>query len=62
MLYVFTRPDQMVDHRFSDDVAIVKAVTKRQAVRRFSVLYADIRPSEVRRIKPRRTAYVLTDY
>lgn len=47
-LWVLARPDQMKDHRFTDDVAITYAFTKEEAISKFSRYYADIQPSEVR--------------
>ncbi len=40
-LWCFAKAGQMVDHRFTDDVAIVFAVTKDGAIRKFQNLYID---------------------
>lgn len=63
MLYYFKRADQMIGHDFTDDVAICRAFTKKQAIRKFEMLYKNIEEKEVDRIrrlftKPR----ILTDY
>lgn len=39
-LYYFARANQMEGHKFTDDVAIVWAMSKKSAIRKFSVLYA----------------------
>ena len=62
--YYFARPDQMREHRFTDDVAICKAWSKKSAIKKFSVLYRDVKETEVARInwfkKP--AVKILTDY
>ena len=71
--YVFRRPNAMVDHTFTDDVAVCKAISKSQAIKQFSKYYADIQDDEVFRLRPRRyssgcrmidydTVTILTDY
>lgn len=45
--YAFSRPNQMVGHRFTDDVALCKATTFRQAKKIFSKYYADIKDDEI---------------
>ena len=62
--YCFARPDQMEGHNFTDDVALCKAWSKKSAIKKFSVLYADVQEKEVKRInwleKPK--VKILTDY
>ena len=62
-LFSFARAGEMIGHRFSDDVAVCYALTKKQAIKKFSRLYADIKPNEVTR-EPvlRRGVAILTDY
>ena len=65
--YVFRRPNAMVGHKFTDDVAVVKAVSKSQAIKKFSRYYADIQDDEVFKLisKDRNTnteVLILTDY
>ncbi len=48
--YVFTRPDAMVEHRFTDDFALCKARSRGDARRIFSKYYADVQDSEIRKI------------
>jgi len=65
--YVFRRPNAMIDHRFTDDVALVKAVSKSQAIKLFSRYYADIQDNEVFKLIDKDTntgtdVMILTDY
>ena len=46
--YVFARPDAMEGHKFTDDVALCKADSFRQAKKIFSQYYADIKDEEIR--------------
>lgn len=64
-LWRFARADQMVEHNFTDDVAICFAWTKTQAMKYFQFLYGDVMGNEVIRVDYRyiiKRAYVLTDY
>ena len=46
--YVFARPTSMLsEHIFTDDVAICKAISKSQAIKKFSRYYADVKDDEV---------------
>ena len=45
--YAFTRPNAMSGHKFADDVAICKAISKNQAITKFSKYYADVKDDEV---------------
>lgn len=49
-IYCFTRPDQMEGHKFTDDVAVVWAISKKSAIKKFSMLYADVQENEVDKI------------
>lgn len=70
--YVFARANQMVDHRFTDDVALCKAQSVTEAIKEFSKLYKDVKPEEVHKLatgpnvnKPGSRYYnlwILTDY
>lgn len=64
--YVFARPDAMVGHKFSDDVAICRASDFEEALRIFSKYYADIQPKEVWKLSDRTYGEsdfaILTDY
>ena len=64
-IWYYARPNQMVDHKFVDDVAITRAWTKQRAIKKFGEVYKDVDPSEVERIKPRKYSdkvQILTDY
>lgn len=61
-IYYFVRPGQMVDHKFTDDVAVVWVISKKSAIKKFSVLYADAQENEVDKIGFWNRAIVLTDY
>ena len=61
-LYYFARADQMEGHKFTDDVAIVWAMSKKSAMKKFSRLYADVKIDEVYRVRFGTRVRVLTDY
>lgn len=61
-IYCFTSPDQMEDHKFTDDVAVVWEISKKSAIKKFSVLYADVQENEVDKIGFWTRTRVLTDY
>lgn len=63
-LYRFGRADQMIDHNFSDDVAICLAWNKKQAMKKLSTMYSCIEPKEVYRVRWKYIirGVVLTDY
>ena len=46
-LYYFARADAMIDHTFTDDVAITYAQDKAEAIKKFSKLYANVTADEV---------------
>jgi len=68
--YAFTRPGAMVGHRYTDDVALCKAINFRQAKQIFSRYYADIKDEEIRCLTPTKNKkrfvvsdiIILTDY
>lgn len=64
-LWCFAKAGQMVDHRFTDDVAIVFAITKAGAIRKFQNLYLRVEEKEVQSISLRKILKrpeILTDY
>ena len=61
-LYYFARANQMEGHKFTDDVAIVWAMSKKYAIRKFSVLYANVQENEVNKIGSWTSVRILTDY
>lgn len=63
MIYCFARPDQMIGHKFTDDVAICKAISKKRAIKKFSKLYKDVSEKEVFRVAfGKNLPTILTDY
>ena len=65
MLYYFSRPNQMINHRFTDDVAVCFALTKKKAIKKFSLYYANVKSSEVKRLNlfsSCSSICILTDY
>jgi len=65
-LYVYAKPDVMQGHRFSDDVAITFAWSKKHAYRKFSWLYKlemkNIKRISIFRLFGKHGVDVLTDY
>lgn len=65
MLYYFSRPNQMVGHRFTDDVAVCFALTKKRAIEKFGLYYANVKSLEVKRLNLFSSCpsiCILTDY
>lgn len=63
--YGFARANQMRDHKFTDDVAVCKAISLQQAKKKFSRLYSNIQDNEVFKITGNFNVYgvfILTDY
>ena len=63
MIYCYTKANQMKKHAFTDDVAVVKAISKRSATKKFGYLYEDVDNKNVKRIKINsKKVTILTDY
>ena len=63
MIYCFARPNQMVDHKFTDDVAICIAISKKQAIKKFNKLYNNVLDKEVYKVSfSKKYPTILTDY
>ena len=62
-LYCYSKPSNMVGHKFTDTVAIVIAPSKKMAIQYFKKFYSDVFDYDVYRlkIKPRKIL-ILTDY
>ena len=72
--YVYAKPNQMVDHKFTDDVALCKAGSKSEAIRKFKILYKVVEDTDVHKLptakerwwdgpdSPYRDLWILTDY
>lgn len=63
MIYCFARANQMERHKFTDDVAICIAISKKRAMKKFCKLYANVLETEVFRVSLNMAMpTVLTDY
>ena len=63
MIYYFARPNQMIGHRFTDDVAVCFALSKKKAREKFGMYYKNVKLSEVKRVDLFTFGIcVLTDY
>lgn len=62
--YAFARANQMVGHRFTDDVALCKAISFSQAKKIFSEYYEDVKDDEITKVsgRIRNGIIILTDY
>lgn len=64
-LYVYSAPGQMVNHTFTDDVAITFARSKKEAVEQFRGIYRNCEASDVVSYSKRtleKYVVILTDY
>ena len=62
-LYAYALADAMVDHRFTDDVAICRAKSRKQAVKKFKRLYGLADETNVSRVRWNDYGIaILTDY
>jgi uncharacterized membrane protein YkvA (DUF1232 family) len=63
MIYCYAKPDSLKGHKFTDDVAVVKAMSKRSAQKKFNYLYKDVDKENIKRIKlSYNKVTILTDY
>ena len=46
-IYCYAKPNAMVDHKFTDDVAICMASSTEEAIDKFKQLYDDITEKDV---------------
>lgn len=63
-LWYYAKPDQMEEHKFTDDVAVCKAITKKEAMKIFSEYYGNMTAADVHELafEPNRKILILTDY
>lgn len=62
-LWCYTCPDAMVEHHFTDDVALCYALTKKSATRKFRQLYGPQHKETINRVYFNSYAIsILTDY
>ena len=66
MIYCFAKANQMVGHRFTDDVAICIAISKKKAIEKFGKPYANVREKDVFKVSLikliKGSVEILTDY
>ena len=63
--YCFHKPNQMSDHKYTDDVALCKATSLQQAIKIFRTMYADVTENDVFLVKDAfnyKGIVVCTDY
>lgn len=66
MIYCYAKAEQVKQHAHAityNDVAVVKAISKRSALKKFGYLYDDVDSKDVKRIKINsKKVTILTDY
>lgn len=65
MLYVYAKAKQMTTHKFNDDVAIVYAKNKAQALQKFLEVYSNATIKDIQRVYIKHlkdSVIILTDY
>lgn len=63
-LWYYAKPDQMEEHKFTDDVAVCKATTKKEAMKIFAEYYGNMTAEDVGELAFRKNQniIILTDY
>lgn len=61
-MFVFARANQMLEHKFTDDVALTRAWTRKRAIKKFNRYYSDVRKDEVKVVRVVSGVEILTDY
>ena len=62
-IWIYAKPDQMVGHKFTDDVAICFALTRKRAFNKFNRLYGNCEnPNCLNRGISYKGVTILTDY
>lgn len=61
-LYGYAKPDQMDEHRFTDDAAVVWAISKKSAFKKFSKYYGNAKMKDIFKIPFDGGVHILTDY
>lgn len=61
-MFAFTRANQMLEHKFTDDVALTRAWTRKGAIKKFNRYYSDVRKDEVKVVRVINGVEILTDY
>ena len=61
-IYCYAKANQMVEHRFTDDVALCRAVTKKRAIKKFKEYYTVVNKQDVFKVRLDKRVHILTDY
>lgn len=61
-VFAFTRANQMLEHKFTDDVALTRAWTRKGAIKKFNRYYSDVQRDEVETVRVISGVKILTDY
>lgn len=67
-VWVFAKANQMKDHKFNDDVTLVRAFTKKGAIKQLTPYYTNIEDKDVFKLRSTHFHYryapvnILTDY
>ena len=61
-MFAFARANQMVEHKFTDDVALTRAWTRKGAIKKFNRYYSDVQKGEVEIVRVINGVKILTDY
>ena len=61
-MFAFARANQMLEHKFTDDVALTRAWTRKGAIKKFNRYYSDVQKDEVEVVRVASGIEILTDY
>lgn len=61
-MFAFTRANQMLEHKFTDDVALTRAWTRKGAIKKFNRYYDNVQKDEVKVVRVVNGVEILTDY
>lgn len=61
-MFAFARANQMLEHKFTDDVALTRAWTRKGAIKKFNRYYSDVQKDEVEVVRVVSGVEILTDY
>lgn len=61
-MFAFTRANQMLEHKFTDDVALTRAWTRKGAIEKFNRYYDNVQKDEVKVVRLISGVEILTDY
>lgn len=61
-MFAFARANQMLEHKFTDDVALRRAWTRKGAIKKFNRYYDNVQKDEVEVVRVINAVKILTDY